>query len=197
MERSLLKSKEIIVALTGASGIDYGIEIIKALAKNSIITHVIISKWAEVVIQNESKTHVSELKQIPNHIYNEKDMSAAISSSSTLIDGMIVIPATVKTVSNIANANTGNLIARAADNMLKMKKPLIVGIRETPLSPACLHNLSRLSTYGAIILPLSPGFYHHPQTLQDLYDFMTGKILDCLNIPNQKFTRWNEATKST
>lgn len=190
----MLKSKEIIVALTGASGIDYGIEIIKALVKNGIITHVIISKWAEIVIQNESITQVSELKQIANHIYNEKDMSAAISSSSTLIDGMIVIPATVKTVSNIANANTGNLIARAADNMLKMKKPLIIGIRETPLSPACLRNLSRLSTYGAIILPLSPGFYHHPQTLQDLYDFMTGKVLDCLNIPNQKFIRWNETT---
>jgi 4-hydroxy-3-polyprenylbenzoate decarboxylase len=122
-------------------------------------------------------------------------MSATISSSSTIIDGMVVIPATVKTVSNITTANTGNLIARAADNMLKMKKPLIIGIRETPLSPPCLHNLSLLSTYGAIILPLSPGFYHNPQTIQELFNFITGKVLDCLNIPNHYFTRWKEVKK--
>jgi len=196
MESKTVRSKEIIVALTGASGIDYGIEVIKALANSDVKTHVIISKWAEVVIQNESKILISEIKQIPDHLYNEKDMSAAISSSSTIIDGMVVIPATVKTVSNIATANTGNLIARAADNMLKMRKPLILGIRETPLSPACLNNLSLLSTYGAIVLPLSPGFYHRPQKIQELFDFITGKVLDCLNIPNNQFTRWKEAKKS-
>lgn len=196
MESTLLKAKEIIVALTGASGIDYGVEVIKALAESNVTTHVIISKWAEHVLQKESTTQLSNLKQLPSYLYNEKDMSAAISSSSTLVDGMIVIPATVKTVSNIANANTGNLISRAADNMLKMKKPLIIGIRETPLSPACLHNLSKLSNYGAIILPLSPGFYHKPETIKDLYDFMTGKVLDCLNIPNHKYNRWDEISTS-
>ena len=196
MESKILRSKEIIVALTGASGIDYGIEVIKALANSDVKTHVIISNWAEVVIQNESETLLSELKQIPDHLYNEKDMSAAISSSSKIVDGMVVIPATVKTVSNIATANTGNLIARAADNMLKMKKSLIIGIRETPLSPACLYNLSLLSNYGAIILPLSPGFYHHPQKIQEIFDFITGKVLDCLNIPNHQFTRWKETKKS-
>ena len=196
MEIKIVRSKEIIVALTGASGIDYGIEVIKALANSDVKTHVIISNWAEVVIQNESETLLSELKQIPDHLYNEKDMSAAISSGSKIVDGMVVIPATVKTVSNIATANTGNLIARAADNMLKMKKPLIIGIRETPLSPACLHNLSLLSNYGAIILPLSPGFYHHPQKIQEIFDFITGKVLDCLNIPNHQFTRWKETKKS-
>ncbi len=187
---------KIIVALTGASGIDYGIEVVKALNASNIQTHVILSKWAEEVIEKESQIDLAEFKNEISHLYNEKDMSASISSSSTLIDGMVVIPATVKTVSNIAHANTDNLISRAADIMLKMRKPLVIGIRETPLSPACLQNLYQLSTFGAIILPLSPGFYHKPEAIQDLLDFITGKVLDCFNIPNTKFTRWNEITKS-
>ncbi len=184
------------MALTGASGIDYGIEVVKALTASNIQTYVILSKWAEKVIEEESQIDLAEFKKGISHLYGEKDMSASISSSSTLIDGMVVIPATVKTVSNITHANTDNLIARTADIMLKMRKPLIIGIRETPLSTACLQNLYQLSTFGAIILPLSPGFYHKPETIQDLLDFITGKVLDCFNIPNTKFTRWNEMTKS-
>ncbi|MFX0209166.1 MAG: UbiX family flavin prenyltransferase, partial [Candidatus Hodarchaeota archaeon] len=130
---------------------------------------------------------ISEIKEMAFQAYNSKEMDAALSSSSTLIDGMVIIPATVKTVSNVANANTGNLISRTADIMLKMRRPLIIGIRETPLSPPCLQNLSQLAIFGAIILPLSPGFYHKPQSIQDLFDFITGKVLDCLNIPNEKY----------
>ena len=116
-----MQSRKIIVALTGASGVDYGIEVINALIENKVETHVIISKWAEKVIRDESQHTLEEIKQLPIKLYSEKDMGAAISSSSTLIDGMVVIPATVKTVSNIANANTGNLVARSADIMLKMR----------------------------------------------------------------------------
>ncbi|MHA2053873.1 MAG: UbiX family flavin prenyltransferase [Candidatus Hodarchaeales archaeon] len=188
-----MSSKKIIVALTGASGIDYGIETLKALAGTNTETHLIVSKWAEKVIQMESKYSLEEVKQIAAKVYTDTEMDAPISSGSTLINGMVVIPATVKTVSNIANANTGNLTARTADIMLKMKKPLIIGIRETPLSPACIHNMYKLSTYGAIVLPLSPGFYHKPKQIQDLYDFISGKVLDCLDIPNKKYKRWNES----
>lgn len=187
---------KIIVAMTGASGIDYGIEVVKAFITSNVQTHVILTKWAEKVIEEESQINFKEFKETITHLYGEKEMDASISSSSTLIDGMVVIPATVKTVSNIANANTDNLISRTADIMLKMRKPLIIGIRETPLSPACLKNLYQLSTYGAIILPLSPGFYHKPETIQDLMDFITGKVLDCFNIPNSKYRRWNQSTSS-
>ena len=187
-----MKSKRIIIALSGASGIQYGIEVIKALRESKIETHVILSEWAEYVLQDETDIDKTEVEELVFKIYDNKDMSASIASSSTLIDGMVVIPATVKTVSNIANANTENLISRAADIMLKMKRPLIIGIRETPLSPPCLNNLTKLASYGVIILPLSPGFYHKPQNIQDLYDFMTGKVLDCLNIPNDKYQRWKE-----
>lgn len=187
-----MSSKKIVVALTGASGIDYGIETLKSLVEANTETYLILSRWAENVIQMESEYSVEEVKQIPEKVYGDTQMGASISSGSTLINGMVVIPATVKTVSNIANANTGNLIARTADIMLKMKKPLIIGIRETPLSPPCIHNMYKLSTYGAIILPLSPGFYHKPKQIQDLYDFISGKVLDCLDIPNKKYKRWKE-----
>jgi len=182
--------------MTGASGIDYGIEVVRALITSNVRTHVILSKWAEKVIKAESQVNLKEFKGTITHLYSENEMAAPISSSSTLIDGMVIIPATVKTASNIANANTDNLISRTADIMLKMRKPLIIGIRETPLSPACLKNLYQLSKYGAIILPLSPGFYHKPETIQDLRDFITGKVLDCFNIPNSKFKRWNQGTSS-
>jgi 4-hydroxy-3-polyprenylbenzoate decarboxylase len=196
LEIGFLKSKKIIVALTGASGIDYGIEVVKALSSHNVETHVIISKWAKHVIEKESFNTLDDFQKVPDVLYNENDMSAAISSSSTIVDGMVVIPATVKTVSNIATANTGNLISRAADIMLKMRKPLIIGIRETPLSPGCLQNLNQLAIYGAIILPLSPGFYHQPESIQDLFDFISGKVLDCFNIPNQMYRRWNSKGKS-
>jgi 4-hydroxy-3-polyprenylbenzoate decarboxylase len=187
-----LKPKRIIVGISGASGVQYGIEVIKALINCEVETHVILSKWAEFVLIDECNLDKSAIKDLTPHVYNELDMSAIIASSSTMTDGMVVIPATVKTVSNIATANTGNLIARAADITLKMRRTLIIGIRETPLSPACIHNLFQLSTYGAIILPLSPGFYHKPQNIQDLYNFMTGKVLDCFNIPNKMYKRWEE-----
>ncbi len=185
-----MQPNRIIVGVSGASGVQYGIEVIKALIECEIETHVILSKWAEYVLLDESSIDRTDIEKMTPYVYDELDMSAAIASSSTLIDGMVVIPATVKTVSNIANANTGNLIARTADIMLKMRRTLIIGIRETPLSPACIENLSKLSIYGAIVLPLCPGFYHKPQNIQDLFDFMTGKVLDCLKIPNEKYNRW-------
>jgi 4-hydroxy-3-polyprenylbenzoate decarboxylase len=183
---------KITVALTGASGVKYGYEVIKALVEKGIETHVIMSEWAEYVLKDETNLDKTDIARLAFKVYNNKNMNASLSSSSMLIDGMIIIPATVKTVSNIANANTSNLITRAADIILKMRRPLIIGIRETPLSPPCLQNLYKLASYGATILPLSPGFYHKPKNIQDLYDFITGKVLDCLNIPNKKYHRWGE-----
>ena len=185
-------TKKIIVALTGASGINYGVEVLKALNSLDIETHVILSEWAEYVLHSETNFSVSQIKELAFKTYNYNDMSASISSSSFLIDGMVIIPATVKTVSNIANGHTGDLITRAADNMLKMKRKLVVALRETPLSPPCANNLAKPATYGAIILPLSPGFYHKPVEIQDLFDFITGKVLDILEISNDFYQRWNK-----
>ena len=119
-------------------------------------------------------------------------MSASISSTSFLndFDGMIILPATVKTIAGIAQAYTDNLITRTADNFLRYKKKLIIAFRETPISTGCIHNLYLLSLQGTVIFPLSPGFYHKPKNLNELKDFITGKLLDLLEIKNSKFKRW-------
>ncbi|MBN1941145.1 MAG: UbiX family flavin prenyltransferase [Candidatus Diapherotrites archaeon] len=183
---------KIIVAICGASGIGYGIELLKALKEAEIETHLILSEWAEKLIEEETKESIAQVKKLAGKVYGYKDMGAAISSSSFLVDGMIVCPATVKTVSEIANADSSNLISRAADNMLKMRKKLVVCIRETPLSGPCLENLTKISQYGGIVMPLSPGFYHKPKTIKDLEAFIIGKIMDLLGIENSKFERWGK-----
>lgn len=183
---------KLIVAISGASGIGYGIELLKTLKEAKVETHLVLSEWAERLIEEETEMKASEVKKLASKSYGYKEMDAAISSSSFLTDGMILCPATVKTVSEIANADSSNLITRAADNTLKMRKKLVVCIRETPLSPGCLQNLYKLSLYGAVIMPLSPGFYHKPKSIKDLEAFIVGKTLDIFGIKNEKFERWEK-----
>jgi len=183
---------KLVVAITGASGIGYGIGLLKALKEAKVETHLILSEWAERLVEEETEMKVSEVKGLATKVYNYKEMDAAISSSSFLVDGMIVCPATVKTCSEIANADSSNLVSRAADNMLKMGKKLVVCIRETPLSGPCLENLAKISRYGGIVMPLSPGFYQKPKSIKDLEAFIVGKALDVFGIKNEKFERWGK-----
>lgn len=181
---------KIIVAVCGASGIRYGIEVLKALKEAGVETYLVLSEWAEKLVREETSYSIQDVKKLATKSFDNNDMAAPISSSSFLMDGMVVIPATVKTVSEIANAHSGTLITRAADNMLKMRKRLVVCIRETPLSGPCLENMRKIAQYGGIVMPLSPGFYHKPEKIDDMVDFMTGKVLDALEINNKKFKRW-------
>ncbi|MBL7206470.1 MAG: UbiX family flavin prenyltransferase [Candidatus Aenigmarchaeota archaeon] len=181
---------KLIVAITGASGVEYGIGLLKTLKEKGVETHLILSEWAEKVIELETDHKVEEIRKNASFIYSNNDMAAAVSSSSFPIDAMVVVPSTIKTVSEIVHAHTSTLISRCADNMLKMKKKLIVCLRETPLSTPTIDNLKKLSIYGAIIMPLSPGFYGKPKNINDIYNFMIGKILDCLGIENKEYKRW-------
>ncbi|MDO8647403.1 MAG: UbiX family flavin prenyltransferase [Candidatus Diapherotrites archaeon] len=182
--------KKIIVGITGASGIEYAIEFLKGLKeRKEIETHLIISEAAKKVLEIETEFKSKDLEKLVDFVYDNKNMAASVSSSSFKIDSMIVIPASVKTCSAIANAYTDELIVRCADNMLKFKKKLVVCIRETPLSSACLKNLHELSLMGAVVMPLSPGFYLNPKSKKDLIFFMIGKCLDSLEIDND-FKRW-------
>jgi len=181
---------KIIVAVTGASGANYSLALLKALKERNIEVHLIISEWAGKVFKEETGKNVFLLKKYAKKTYSNDDLAASISSSSFLVDGMIVLPASIKTVSEIVHAHTSTLITRCADNMLKIKKPLVIGVRETPLSGPALENLWKLSIYGAIIFPLSPGFYHKPKKVSDLEEFIVGKALDLLGITNNTFVRW-------
>jgi len=183
---------KIIVAVTGASGSNYAVALLKALRKQKIEVHLIISEWAGEVLKLETGKKISELKKLATKSYSNTDLAASISSSSFIVDGMIILPSSIKTVSEILHAHTSSLITRCADNMLKTKKPLVIGLRETPLSGPTLENLLKLSIYGAIIFPLSPGFYHKPKKITDINDFIVGKAMDLLGIPNKEFNRWNK-----
>ncbi|MDD4250860.1 MAG: UbiX family flavin prenyltransferase [Candidatus ainarchaeum sp.] len=185
-----MNNKKIIVAVTGASGTNYALALLTALKKQEIEVHLIVSDWAEKVLKEETGKKVIELKKLATKNYSNTNLAANISSSSFLVDGMIIIPCSIKTCSEILHAHTSNLITRCADNMLKTKNKLIVGVRETPLSGPTLENLWKLSIYGATIFPLSPGFYHNPKKISDLESFIVGKALDLLGISNKEYVRW-------
>jgi 4-hydroxy-3-polyprenylbenzoate decarboxylase len=168
----------------------YGARLVEALATSSVEVHLVISKWAGTILEQEMRVDHDHLKEQAPFSYDPLDMGAAISSSSFLTNGMVICPASVKTVSQIASADTSNLISRAADITLKMGRKLVLCIRETPLSAPCLKNLHTLASYGAIIMPLSPAFYHIPTSIEDIVSFMVGKILDVFQIPNEMYSRW-------
>jgi len=183
---------KLIVGVTGASGIAYAIELLNALKKKNVEIYLVISEWAEKLIEEETEYKIEEIKKLASRVYDNKDMASEIASSSFLVDGMVIIPCTLKTASEVANAHCGTLIARAADNILKMRKKLVVCIRETPLSTPALEQLHKISLAGGIVLPLSPGFYHEPKEIKDLFAFISGKVMDCFGITNNEFKRWGK-----
>ena len=183
---------KLIIGISGASGTNYALNLLTHLKKQKVETHVIISEWAEKVFEKENNKKIFVLKKLATKNYSNDEMDALISSSSFLADRMIIIPASVKTVSEIATAHTGNLITRCADIMLRYKKPLVVGLRETPLSGPCLENLAKIAQYGGIILPLSPGFYGKPTKISELEDFISGKVMDLIGLDNNSYKRWKQ-----
>jgi flavin prenyltransferase len=182
----------IIVAVTGASGAIYAVDLLKALKKKKIETYLVMSEWAEMLLKEETGMKPVQLKKLATKSFSNKQMDASIASSSFLVDAMIVVPCTLKTASEIANAHCGTLIARAADNVLKMRGKLVVCVRETPLSTPALEQLRKISVAGGIVMPLSPGFYHKPKEIKDLVSFISGKIMDCVGIKNEEFRRWGK-----
>jgi gallate decarboxylase subunit B len=184
--------KKIIIGMSGASGTNYAQNLLNHLNKMDVEIHLVISEWAEKVFEKETGKNISTLKELATKTYENDEMGALISSSSFLADGMIIIPASVKTVSEIASAHTGKLIVRCADIMLRYKKPLVVALRETPLSGPCLENLAKIAQYGGMVLPLSPGFYNEPKKISDLEDFMSGKAMDLIGLENNIYKRWKQ-----
>jgi 4-hydroxy-3-polyprenylbenzoate decarboxylase len=180
---------KLIVAVSGASGIIYALNFLKATKKHNIEVHLLISDSAKVVASHEiGDTKI--LDELAKYVYDPHDMSVGIASGSYPIDGMVIVPASMKTIAALANGFSNNLLTRAADIQLKERRPLIVVPRETPLHTVHLENMAKLSSLGAVILPAMPGFYHQPEKIDELADFISGKILDQLKIKNNLYTRW-------
>ena len=181
----------ILVAITGATGVVFGIRLLEVLsAGEGVETHLIISEAGETTINYETSWSVEKVRQMATYNYDNDDIAARISSGSFLRDGMVIAPCTVKTAAALANSYTDNLITRAADVTLKERKKLILLFRETPLHLGHLKNLERLTEMGAVIMPPVPSFYHKPKTIQDIVDNTVGKTLDAFGIQHQLFHRW-------
>jgi len=180
----------VIVAITGASGAIYGIRTLEALREHGVETELIISKTAQRILELETGRKLEELKALANRFYFEDDMFAPPSSGSYPVDAMIVVPCSMRTLGCIAHGISDNLIRRAAEVALKEGRKLILVPRETPLSQVHLENMLLLKRAGAVILPACPAFYSRPKNVQDLVDFVVGKILEALGITHSLYPRW-------
>ncbi len=198
------KNYKFVIGITGASGIEYAINFIKNLSKYvKGESHIILSDSAKLVLLKEKNLNIQKLEDFiifctkdikkPLHkfiIDNPKNIGSRPASGSYQHHGMIVVPCSMKTLSGIANGYSNNLIERSAEVCLKEKRKLILVIRETPLNLIHIENMKKAYLAGAIILPASPGFYHNPQTIEDLLNFITGKIFNILDIEQKLFPSW-------
>ncbi len=181
----------LVVAITGASGVIYGVEMLRVLKELGEETHLIVSDAARKNIAIETDYTYGEVTAMASVVYDNNDIGAAVASGSFRTRGMIVAPCTVKTLSAIANSFTYNLIVRAADVSLKERRTLVLMVRETPLHKGHLELMSRAADYGAVILPPMPAFYHKPESLMDIIHQSIGKALDQIGIEHTLFKRWS------
>lgn len=200
-------SKTITVALTGASGTRYGLRLIECLLRAEVRVYLLISQAAQVVLKLEAgleiPTRPSEAEAfLSTHfaaqpeqlrVFGRQEWTAPVASGSNPVDAMVICPCTGGTLGRIAAGLSDSLIERAADVTLKERRPLIVVLRETPLTTIHLENMLRLAQAGALLMPAMPGFYHQPTSIDDLVDFMVARILDQLRMPHELMTRWGES----
>lgn len=186
-----MRKKRIIVGISGASGTIYAINLLKRLQSYpNVETHVIMSEWARENLKIEVGMSYTEFEKLCDVLYSNRQLSAKIASGSFLTNAMVIVPASMKTVAGIACGFADNLIGRAADVALKEQRKLIMVPRETPLNTIHLENLTKLSHMGVQIIPPVPAFYNHPQTIQDIIDHNTVKLLDALGLENDYEGRW-------
>ncbi|WP_028879938.1 UbiX family flavin prenyltransferase [Terasakiella pusilla] len=180
----------LIVGISGASGVIYGVELLRALKAIGHPTHLVISDNAQINLELETDVSLEEVKSLADVVYDTKNMGAAISSGSFKTKGMIIAPCAIKTLSGIAISNNSNLLIRSADVCLKEHRRLVLMVRETPLHKGHLELMAKCADLGATILPPVPAFYHKPQTVQDIIHQSIGKALDQFDIEHNLFERW-------
>ena len=190
--------KKIVIGITGASGSIYAIRLIEELLKKEIFVHIICTETGKKVMNFETAVDIDEwareLKETYNHVKLEdiNNLFSGVASGSYKFDAMIILPCSMGTLAEISMGLAKNLLCRAADVSLKENRKLIIVPRETPLNAIHLENMLKLSRLGVTILPAVPGFYHKPQSIDDLINFIVGKILDSLSIENTLFTKWED-----
>jgi len=180
----------IVVAITGATGSTFGVRTLERLREFDVETHLVVSGWGMRTLAHETGITASELKSLADVLHRPGDQGAAISSGSFRTDGMIVAPCSVKTLAAIATGYANDLVARAADVVLKERRPLVLMVRESPLSEIHLENMLRLSRMGVSIVPPMPAFYNHPQSIGDIVDHLVARLCDQFGIATDLSERW-------
>lgn len=191
LPRLSYEKKRIIIGITGASGIIYGIRLLELLANTEYETHLIVSKAAQQTRAYESQLSAADLYHLADKHYPIHDIAACISSGSYITSGMIIAPCSMRTLADIACGTTSNLLTRAADVILKERRRLVLMVRETPLHLGHIENMKRATEIGAIIAPPVPAFYNNPQTIDDLVTHSVGRVLDLFGIELNCINRWD------
>jgi 4-hydroxy-3-polyprenylbenzoate decarboxylase len=188
--------KRIIVAISGASGAVYGVRLLQVLRDlDQVQTHLTISDAGLLNLQQELDMSRSQVEALADVAYPVREVGAAIASGSFQCDGMVVAPCSMRMLAAVAHGLSDNLMARAADVMLKERRRLILMVRETPLNLAHLRNMSSVTEMGGIIFPPVPSFYHRPQTLAEMVDHTVSRVIDLLGLPQPQAPRWHGLQK--
>ncbi|AYU93720.1 UbiX family flavin prenyltransferase [Enterobacter hormaechei subsp. xiangfangensis] len=188
--------KRLIVGISGASGAIYGIRLLQVLRDVAgVETHLVMSQAARQTLSLETDLSLRDVQALSDVVHDARDIAASISSGSFKTAGMVILPCSIKTLSGIVNSYTDTLVTRAADVVLKERRPLVLCVRETPLHLGHLRLMTQAAELGAVIMPPVPAFYHRPQTLDDVINQTVNRVLDQFDIdlPEDLFTRWQGA----
>ena len=181
----------LIVGISGASGVIYGVRLLEALKPLAVETHLVMTRTAEVTLAHETDWKVGDVRQLADVAYKIDDLAGAISSGSFRTMGMVVAPCSMRSLGEIAHGISSNLLTRAADVVLKERRKLVLVARETPLHAIHLRNMATLAEMGAIVAPPVPAFYNRPKTLDDVIDHTVGRVLDLFDLDTGKVKRWS------
>ena len=182
----------LIVGISGASGVIYGVRLLELARSLDVETHLVMTRAAETTLAYETSFKVADVRALADVTYPVADIGAALASGSFKVLGMVVAPCSIRSMSEIAAGTTTNLLTRAADVMLKERRPLVLMVRETPLHAGHLRNLTALAELGAVIAPPVPAFYSMPESLDDIVNHTVGRILDLFDLDAVVVKRWGE-----
>ena len=187
----MAEPSRLVVGISGASGVIYGVRLLQALKNLPVESHLVMTRTAEVTLAHETKMKVADVRRLADAAYRVDDLAAAVSSGSFRTMGMIVAPCSMHSLGEIANGISSNLLTRAADVVLKERRKLVLMVRETPLHAIHLRNMTRLAEMGVLIAPPVPAFYNKPKTLDDVIDHTVGRVLDLFYLDTGKVKRWS------
>lgn len=191
-DRPQRPAHRLIIAITGATGAVYGVRLLQQLgATAGVETHLILSDAAVLTLHQETGLQRKQVEALAHVVHKQRDIGASIASGSFQSDGMIVAPCSMKTLAAVAHGLSDNLIARAADVVLKERRRLVLMVRETPFNLAHLRNMTAVTEMGGIVFPPLPSFYHHPQSIGEMVDHTVGRVIDLFGIQHALGPRWS------